>query len=144
MTAPLWLTPKPALLAAVVVLSAAFESADGTRWAEVSSKLPARNRPLRFVRVKRTGGGLVDQATDRARLLVECYARSTAEVEAMTATCRAALRNSCDQWVEREDDDAIYIRKWDNEEGPTDYFNPEVLEYERWQFTGDLFVAVNR
>lgn len=141
---PLWDRPKPALKAAVIVLTEAFTASDGSRWADVSTKLPPRNRPDRFVVVSRRGGGQVDQTTDNARILVECYARTTGEAEEMTGSCRAALRNSGGTWVYPDDSDPIFIRRYGGETGLTDLPNPEVLEYERWQFLGELFIAVNR
>ena len=85
----IWPTPKPAVLTAITILSDAFGE-----YAFVSAKLPGRERPDRFVRVTRVGGGQDNIATDTARLLIECYAKDVGQVEAMCNTARAALRNS--------------------------------------------------
>lgn len=132
-----WPTAKPAVLAAITVLADAFGD-----YAFVSAKLPAHVRPDRFVRVTRTGGGRNHVATDTARILVECYAKDVAQVEAMCATASAALFNAGGTSV-TSDDITMFVRAWNETSGPTDYPNPEVLEYERWQFTGELLVKAN-
>lgn len=132
-----WPTPKPALLAAITVLIDAFGE-----YAFVSAKLPRRNWPERFVRVSRAGGGLDSIATDSARILVECFAKDTGQVEAMCNTARTALRNAGGTTVHTPDGD-VFIRRFSNEQGPTDYHDPDLVEYERWQFFGDLTVKAN-
>jgi len=129
----IWPTPKPAVLAAIAVLSEAF----GT-YAFVSAKLPAHQRPDRFVKVTRVGGGQDDIVTDTARLLIECFAKDVGQVEAMCNTVRAAFRNAAGTTV-----GGAFIRAWGNESGPTDFPHPDILDYERWQLTGDLAVKAN-
>ena len=129
----IWPTPKPAVLAAITVLADAFGE-----YAVVSAKLPARNRPDRFVKVTRVGGGQDDIVTDNARLLIECFAKTVEQVEAMCNTVRAALRNAAGTTVGE-----AFIRAWGNESGPADLPHPEILDYERWQLTGDLAVKAN-
>lgn len=182
----LWLAPKQALLGAVTILQDGFTNATtGVRYVEVSTKLPARNRPERFVKVSRVGGGQEDPITDKARLLVECFGRSSRDVELICNTARSVLRNSVSSWVHpRHPDDppytppsrpaplpsvtdwplefaglpagraphsvdsvvdeAMFIRWCGNESGPADLPHPDILDFERWQFTIDLWVAVNR
>jgi hypothetical protein len=132
-----WPTPKPALLAAVTVLAEAFGE-----YAFVSAKLPAYNRPDRFVKVSRVGGGMDNIATDAARILVECYAKDVGQVEAMCNTARAALSNASGTTV-IADGQRMFVRCWDETSGPADYLNPEIVEFERWQFTGELLVKAN-
>lgn len=139
----IWDRPKPAVLAAVTVLAEAFG-----QWAEVSTKLPARNRPDRFVTVTRVGGGLADQVTDAARILIHCYAKSTHEVEEMTATARAALRNAAHTTVRALNGDGsvreeFFIRYY-SESGVADLAHPDILDFERWLFTAELGIATNR
>lgn len=134
----IWPTPKPALLTAITVLSEAFG-----QYAFVSAKLPAHSRPDRFVCVSRRGGGQDNQATDVARILVECYAKDIAQAEAMCDSARAALRNSAGTMVTTTSGD-VFVRGWDSENGPIGpYSNPEVIDYERWQLTGDLLIKAN-
>jgi hypothetical protein len=133
----LWPTPKPALLGAIAVLSEAFD-----QYAFVSAKMPARARPDRFVKVSRVGGSLDSIATDSAQILVECYAKEVAQVEAMCNTARTALRNAGGTTI-TADDHTMFVRAWDETSGPADYANPDVLDYERWQFTGTLMVKAN-
>lgn len=129
----IWPTPKPAVLAAITVLSEAFGA-----YAFVSAKLPAHQRPERFVKVTRVGGGQDDIVTDTARLLIECFAKDVGQVEAMCNTVRAALRNAAGTTVGE-----AFIRSWGNESGPADLPHPDILDYERWQLTGDLAVKAN-
>lgn len=133
----IWLTPKPAVLTAITILADAFGE-----YAFVSAKLPPRNRPERFVKVTRTGGGQDHQATDVARLVVECYAHDVGQVEAMCNTARTAFRNAAGTTVTTTAGD-VFVRAWGNEYGPTDFPNPEVLDYERWQVTGELHIKAN-
>jgi metal-dependent amidase/aminoacylase/carboxypeptidase family protein len=130
----IWLTPKPALLGTVTILEEAF----GT-YAMVSTKMPARNRPERFVRVSRTGGGQDNPVTDRARILVECFAKDTAQAEAMCNTARAALRNACSTFVA-----GMFVRWYGNESGPVDLAHPDIVDMERWQFSGEIWMSTNR
>lgn len=130
----IWPTPKPAVLAAITILSEAF----GT-YASVSAKMPPHNRPVRFVRVTRTGGGQDNPTTDVARILIECFAKDTGQAEAMCNTVRAALRNAAGASV----GDGIFIRSWANEDGPVDLPHPDILDFERWQIHGDLAVKSN-
>lgn len=129
----IWPTPKPALLTAITVLSDAFGE-----YAFVSAKMPPHVRPDRFVKLTRVGGGQDQIVTDVARILVECFAKDVGQVEAMCNTARAALRNAAGTTVGE-----AFVRGWDNESGPNDYPHPDLLEYERWQFTGDLAIKAN-
>lgn len=131
-----WTTAKPAVLTAITILSDAF--ADN---AFVSSDMP-RQRPERFIRVSRVGGRRVNVATDNARILVECFARTVAEVESMAATASEALYNSGGTTVTTTAGD-VFVRDWDNESGPVDFPHPELLDYCRWQLHGDLVVKAN-
>lgn len=129
-------TPKPAVLTVITVLTEAFGG-----YAIVSAKLP-KQRPDRFVRVTRAGGGLANIASDSARILVECYAKDVAQVEAMCNTARTALRNAIGTNVQTTDG-PVFVRMWRGEQGPTDYSNPNILEYERWQLLGELVLKAN-
>lgn len=131
----IWPTPKPAVLAAITILQDGFGE-----YAYVSAKLPGHNRPARFVRVTRVGGSQPHPATDIARILVECFAKDTAQAEAMCNTARAALNNAAGTTVS---EDNIFVRAWGNEDGPVDLPHPDILDYERWQLHGDLAVKSN-
>jgi hypothetical protein len=132
-----WPTPKPAVLCAITVLAEAFGG-----YAFVSAKLPGNNRPDRFVRVTRVGGDLINITTDAARILVECYAQDVGQVEAMCNTARTALRNAGGTTV-TANDISMFVRRFEETSGPADFPNPEVLDFERWQFTGELMVKAN-
>lgn len=133
----IWPTPKPALLAAITILGEAFGV-----YADVSAKLPRNNRPDRFVKVSRVGGGQDDPVTDRARILIECFGRDPAECENMCNTARAAMRNAQGSTVTTTVTD-MFIRWWGNEDGPTDFPHPDILDRERWQVHGELAVKSN-
>lgn len=132
----IWPTPKPAVLTAITILTEAFGS-----YAVVSAKMP-RQRPERFVRVTRIGGGQDHLATDVARLLIECFAKDTAQCESMCNSVRAALRNARGTTVVTTDG-RVSVRGWENENGPVDYPDPDLLDYDRWQLTGDLLIKSN-
>jgi hypothetical protein len=129
---PLWPTPKPAVLAAITVLAAAIDDVD------ISSDMPV-HRPDSFIRVSRIGGRMPDPATDNARILVEVFGVTTAVVEDLCNQARAALRNAASTTVLSD----VFIRSWDNEQGPVELQHPQVLDRERWQFHGDLLVKAN-
>lgn len=123
-------TPKPAVKTAISVLQDAFG-----QYALVSAKMP-KQRPVRFVVVSRIGGRWSNRVTDTARILVECYGQDTETAEAMSGTARAALLNAISTVV-----DGVWIRNWSNENGPTDFWNPSIIDMERWQFQGDLSLS---
>ena len=125
-------TPKPAVKTAITILAAGFG-----QYALVSAKMPKR-RPIRFVQVTRIGGSQDTPITDNARLLIECFGPDTETVEAMTATARAALRNAISTIV-----DGVWVRNWSNEQGPVDFPHPQIIDLDRWQFTGDLALSIS-
>jgi len=133
----IWPTPKPAVLAAITILSDAFGE-----YAFVSAKMPPRGRPERFVRVTRMGGTLHNIATDAAKILVECFAQDVGQVEAMCNTARTALRNAGGTTVTTTQGD-VFVRRFDSESGPTELPHPDLLDWERWQFSGELLVKAN-
>lgn len=133
----IWPTPKPAVLTAITILAEAFG-----QYAFVSAKLPKNQRPDRFVKVTRVGGGLDNIATDEARLLIECFARDIGEVEAMCNTARTALRNAAGTTVTTTQGN-VFVRAWENESGPSDYPHPDLIEFDRWQLTGSLMLKAS-
>lgn len=124
-------------MTAIAILNVAFDE-----YAFVSAKLPSRNRPDRFVHVKRAGGGLSNIATDTARLLVDCYAKDVGQVESMLDTARTALRNTGGTTVSTESGN-VFVRSWSKDNVVSDYPNPEVLDYERGQLSGELTIKSN-
>ena len=133
----IWPTPKPAVLTAITILSEAFGD-----YAFVSAKMPPNNRPDRFVRVSRVGGGLDNIATDTARILVECFARDIGQAESMVATAATALRNAGGTTVTTTQGD-VFVRRFDNETITTDFPHPDLLEFDRSQLSGDLMIKAN-
>lgn len=133
----IWPTPKPAILTAIAILEDAFGD-----YAFVSAALPRQSRPDRFVKVTRTGGDMRDPVTDLARLLIECYGTDIATIEAMTGTVRSAFRNAAGTTV-TAGDYSVFIRHWDNEHVVIPWTNPEIVDRERSQVTGDLAISIN-
>jgi hypothetical protein len=133
----IWPIAKPAVLTAITILDEAFD-----QYAFVSAKYPGSNRPERFVKVSRTGGGLDNIATDTARLLVECFARDIGQAESMAATAASALRNAGGTTVVTTQG-PIFVRRFDNDSFVSDFGHPEILDYERSLLTGDLMVKAN-
>lgn len=130
-------TAKPALLGALTILDEAFG-----KYAFVSAKLPRHARPDNFVRVTRIGGARDNIATDAARILVECYAKDVAQVESMCISASAALANAAGTTI-TVDNVTMSIRSWEEISLVTDYPNPDVLEHERGQVTGTLYIKAN-
>ena len=126
----IWDTPKPAVKVAIAILAEAFGE-----YALVAARMP-RQRPVRFVRVTRVGGGLTNHVTDTARLLIECFGLDVQTCENMTGTARAALRNAVSTVVEDS-----WVRNYDNEQGPVDFPHPDILDMDRWQFHGELSLS---
>lgn len=131
-----WPTPKPAVLTAIAILEAAFGE-----YAFVSAKLP-RVKPLRFVRVIRSGGALQNIATDAPRLLIECYAMDIGQVEAMLNSATTALQNAGGTTVITTQG-SVSVRKWKPASIVSDFPNPDLIEYERGQLTGELLIKAN-
>lgn len=128
-------TPKPAVKTAIAVLRAALDPAVGV------ATVKPRIWPRLFVLVTRSGGGLNNPAypvTDIARILVECWADSDAACETLTNQCRAALYNTQGVTI-----DGVFLRGFDNENGPVQLPDPDVPDHRRWQFQGDLMISTN-
>jgi hypothetical protein len=129
-----WPVPKPAVKTAIAVLRAALDPSVGV------ATVKPRIWPRLFVMVTRAGGGQTLPNTDVARILVECWADSDAACEALTNECRAALRNTQGVTV---DGTGVFLRGFDNENGPVQLPDPDVPDHRRWQFQGDLLVSTN-
>ena len=126
-------TPKPALKTAISILSDAFGD-----YAQVSAKMPTR-APDRFVRVSRIGGSRPFIVTDAAKILIEWFGPDPETVESMTATVDEAMHNAVGTVI----DGAVFVRGWDNVQGPTDFPHPDLLSWDRWQVNGDLLVSTS-
>ena len=139
MPLPFYPTPKPALQAAIAILTAAFAvpSPFYATPIPVGFRMPDV-RPPTFVKVDRIGGRMHNVVTDAPRVLVECWGPDAGTVEQMTCTARGALLNSLGQyWA------GIWVREWCDEQGPVGFDDPAVTDMRRWQFHGDLRVSTN-
>jgi hypothetical protein len=124
--------PQPALKTAIAVLRAALDPSVGVATVE------PRIWPRQFVRVSRAGGGQTLINTDTMRVLVECYSDSDASCETLINECRAALFSTEGVTV-----GGVFVRGFDNEQGPVQLNDPKVSDHRRWQFQGDLLVSTN-
>jgi hypothetical protein len=126
-------TAPPVVKAAVSILSAALTPV------LVSPMMPLV-RPTVFVKVDRVGGHQLNLATELARLLVECWVHETAGgyggAETLANQARHALLAAAGTNAA-----GTFIRIWRNEDGPTNYPDPDISDMTRFQFTGDLLVS---
>lgn len=126
----IWPSPPKAVKTAIAIQRSAF----GT-YAQVSAKLP-RQRPARFVKVSIIGGSRVNPVTYRARIMVDLFGLDTETVESMHSTASWGFLNAQSTVV-----DGVFVRAWDDEQGPVDRPHPDILDMERWQFHGDLILS---
>ena len=136
MTLNAYPTTKPAVKTAIAILQTAMNGDDSA----VGYKMPL-TWPAVYIRVSRSGGGPhppTGLVTDVARILCEVYGAQVADVEAATSTAIAALRNSQGTIV-----NGVFLRGFDNIDGPTDFPNAAVPDMCRWQFQGDLLVSTS-
>lgn len=124
-----WLIPPDGLRAAITVLADAFPDV------HVAGAVP-RTRPDQFVYVSQIGATQPNPNTDKPRILVECWAPTPKIAHDMAYTAGTALRNAAGSIVED-----VFIRRWDNQQGPTDFPDPAVSDQERWQIFGDLNIS---
>lgn len=89
----------------------------------VTTKVPA-TRPDKFVRLSRIGGNRRNVITDRAMVVVECWAKSTTEAERLSALTRAHIHALAPDTVRRVREVA----------GPQSFPDP-LSETPRYQFT---------
>lgn len=99
----------------------------------VATKAP-KTTPAAYVRVSRLGGGLENKVTDRAWLLIECWAQGGVAAEQLSNTCREALAKSIGKTY-----NGTFIRHWQETGGPVD-FDDDESEMSRYQFHGSLHV----
>lgn len=124
-----WRPAGPGVKTCIAILAAAFPTVT------VSDEMP-KVRPLRMIRVSQVNGARPNPVSSVHRLLIEIYAPHTV-VEQMCADASAALRNSGGVAF-----GGVFSRGWSGEQGPVDYPDPDVTDLSRWQFHGDLTLAV--
>lgn len=128
--------PKPAVKTAIAILQAAVNGDDSA----VGYKMPM-TWPRVYIKVSRAGGGLhppTTLVTDTARILCEIYGAQVADVEDAASHAIAALQNA--QGTSIGD---VFIRGFDNIDGPTAFDDVTVPDMCRWQFQGDLLVSTS-
>lgn len=136
------IVPKPALAAGIAILTEELPG-NGFPGVFVSNKRPGpedgfQTYPPVFVRLTRTGGGMINMVTDRATLLVECYADDSEVAELFANVCSATLAR---RYGHRRFAGA-HIRGYSGD-GPTEFPDPLVPTHDRWQFLGELLVSTN-
>jgi len=125
--------PQPAVKTAVIILNDALNP----HGIYAGTKMP-KTWPHGFIRVDRAGGGMRVLVTDFARILCECYGASIGVVEDVTGLAIQALTSA-----EGEIFDGVFVRGFENIEGPVNFPQPIVPDLCRWQFQGDLLVSTN-
>lgn len=113
----------PATMSAVVNILAPLDA---------STKAPDQ-RPTQYVRVSRVGGGMINPVTDKARVLVECWAESTVNAETLANDARYLLCNAGGKSFA-----GVFIRWCSEVSGPVDF--PDTVG-PRFQFIVELLAA---
>lgn len=93
----------------------------------VSTRMPDERKPDKFVIISRIGGGSNDWATRNPRFLIECYAHSEYDAEALG-------EHVWETW-NRLRTHGIHHARADN--NLTRYGDPDPMLY-RFQFTGSM------
>jgi hypothetical protein len=125
---------KPRALDAVIgILDAAFPTV------AVDVAMP-RTRPAKFIKVSLLNAQSPNVASYRPRILVECWAGGTNRYHTaydMALDAVKALEDAGSTFVED-----IWVRCFDDVEGPVPLPDPDVPEMERFQFHGNLHLGV--
>ena len=131
-------TPQPALRTARQILANAFpDMFVGTK---VPYSLEPPIRPPIFIVVTQAGGTRPQLVTVAAHLIIQCWAGGVPDVENLSHQAMTALQNAEGTTI-NTDIYSVFVRGFDNIEGPVDFPDPDVTDLERWQFTGDLLVS---
>jgi len=117
-------TPKPAVAVAVAILKALP--------VHVSGEAP-KTTPDSYVRVSRVGGVMTNLVTDRAVILVECFANRGVDAEALANQARGLLTASRGKVHA-----GAFVRWYTETQGPVDFPDDNKSRY---QFMGDLLVG---
>lgn len=125
-----WREPADAVPVAQAILKARFPTLS------VLDEMPT-TRPAQFIVVNRIGGDQPNPKQDRATMLIEFWAESSANAAAMAKAGRAALRNSKGKTFA-----SVGSYGWSNENGPTDFNDPAIQDRRRCQLTGDLLLSI--
>lgn len=92
----------------------------------VSSRMPSTPKPQAFIIVSRIGGGMEDWAIRSPRFLVECYAHTELDAEALAETAYEAWARMRSAKIQSTTIDTL-----------TRYDDPDPKLY-RFQFTGGV------
>lgn len=125
-----WLEPPDAVPVTQAILAARFTGVS------IVDEMPV-TRPSQFIVVNRIGGGQVNPKQDRATMLLEFWAESSAVAAQMARAGRAALKNSKGKGFT-----GVFSYGWSNENGPTDFNDPDIQDRRRCQLVGDLLLSV--
>lgn len=141
---PEYIRRKPSVGAAVQVLKTNLAVNEPTfTGTTISSKRPSTDAgqplPDHYIRVTRSGGGMLNRVTDRSTLLVECYS-AVGKGEQLALSAIATLEAAAGQ---RQRHAGAFLRALDNVFGPTEFPDPLTPSHDRYQFTCDLLVSTN-
>ena len=92
-----------------------------------------RDRQPQYVRVSRTGGGMTNMVTDRAIVLVECWATTNLDAETLANNARFLLGNASGKTFA-----GVFVRWCKEVSGPVDF--PDVTG-SRYQFQIELLAS---
>ena len=121
-------TARAAVLGGLAILG------DSTK---VSTQLPPNTEALAsFVVLSLIGGDEDNFATDAPRFLFECYAKAEVDAEDLAHRVRAALK-----WARGREFGGVLVR-WTTTAGPVKFDNPDAANHFRFQFTGEMFLAL--
>lgn len=124
-----WPEPADAVPVAQAILSPEFPGV------QILDQMPS-TRPSQFIVVSRIGGGQPNPKQDSATLLIEFWNTSSANAAAMAKKARAALRNSRGKTFA-----TVFSYGWANEQGPSDFNDPDIQDRRRCQVIGDLTIS---
>lgn len=124
----------PGQLVAVAALNAALAHLGSA--AHVSTKKPDPTKHPEFVVLSRIGGGRSNFGTSAPRLLVECYAVTETAAEKLALLVTAAFG-----WTRGREFAGHEIRWWKDDENIAHFPDPNP-SHERFQFTGELSIAI--
>lgn len=124
-----WPRRRPVVPIALAILAELTPEIPG------SGEMPAV-RPPQFYVVSRAGGGLLNVKQDSPRVLVECWALDGDAAERMALAVSSAFRNARGRTFA-----GAFIYGWGNEQGPTDFNDPDIQDRRRSQLFGDLLIS---
>lgn len=96
-----------------------------------------------YVRIHRTGGVRLNLITDNAMVSISVYAEDPGVAGDLANTVREAMTTVAGRWLPDEDTpDRAWCRWWREATGPAYYPDPDHPRRVRYQFAGELRLAI--